>query len=131
MFEPRLDATERPTGRFEIRDWEKSMAKLHPRPLTATKKSVSRLRAELKSLNSMLVKLRKRRQTVMHDIERAGTKIIRVRQSKLPPAEHYGSNAGRKLLEELWKLDKSIIEVRYGRMKIWTVLAHRKARRAK
>ncbi|HEV7967119.1 MAG TPA: hypothetical protein VGP19_06100 [Candidatus Acidoferrales bacterium] len=85
----------------------------------------------MKSLQSALAKLSKRRQAVSHDIEQKGTKIIRVRESKLPQAEYYGSNVTRKLFEELWKLDKSIIEVRYRRMKIWTILAHRKAQRTK
>jgi len=115
MFKPRLETTERPTGRFEITNWGKSMARLQPRKLTATKKSVSRLKAELKSLNSALAKLRKRRQAVFHDIEQTGTKIIRVQQSKPPKADLIGSNATRKMFEELRKLDKSIIEVRYSK----------------
>jgi hypothetical protein len=107
------------------------MARLRPSTLKATKKSVSRLRAELKLLNGALIELRKRRQAVSDGVEQEGTKIIRVRQSKLSQAEHYGSNVTRKRFEELWELDKSIIEVRYRRMKIWRILAHRKARRTK
>ena len=99
--------------------------------LKARKKSVPRLKAELKSLSNALAKLRKRRQAFIHDNERTETKIIQVRHPKLPQADKTDSNAVRKLFEELWKLDKSIIEVRYRRLKIWRILAHRKARRTK